>query len=478
MKKIAVVFCLAAVLLCVASPVYAASGVAVQVPQFAVMLNDKVYDNQHAKYPLLVYNDVTYFPMTYQLTRSLGLVTGWEEGKGLYIAQHAEWGQEEPDMTGNNRLGGRYQATVPNYPIYVNGWQVKNSGEQYPLLNFRNVTYFPLSWHYAHDEFGWNINWDAKTGLRVDSYGRFNASEIVWLAQMENHAALFQQNVNIYQETINEYGNPEYNRVGEKNTSYRLDFAADTLTKGAEEKLETTWERHDSTDVSESFRLDGTNVMYNGKAILSNIPKDYTENPQIYAKRFSADSANMLAVSLYYNTEIPAPYTPKVQYVFVEKNGAVLPVKQWDEKAYPGSFYETAKAYYACSYGQLVTGRFSNSLHTIIRIDKTNGKETVLNDLYSQYRSLEAIGVADDKLYVRAIYWGEEKDLQNPQYAEKVNPLRDGYFYIDGQNKLHKVHDYIDGDPFLAPNGKLYVYDNWRLQVTNLTDHRRITAAE
>ena len=72
-----------------------------------------MYDNQHAKYPLLVYHDVTYFPMTYQLTRSLGLVTGWEEGKGLYIAQHAEWGQEEPEMTGNNRLGGRYEATVP-----------------------------------------------------------------------------------------------------------------------------------------------------------------------------------------------------------------------------------------------------------------------------------------------------------------------------------------------------------------------------
>ena len=190
--------------------------VPVSLPEFPVALNGMEMDNQFTQYPLLVYNDVTYFPMTYQLTRSLGLVTGWEEGKGLYIAQHTEWEQGEPDMTGNNRLGGRYQATIPNYPIYVNGWQVKNSGEQYPLLNFRNVTYFPLSWHYAHDEFGWNINWDAKTGLRVDSYGRSNASEIVWLAQMENHAALFQQNVNIYQETINEYGNPEYNRVGGK----------------------------------------------------------------------------------------------------------------------------------------------------------------------------------------------------------------------------------------------------------------------
>ena len=68
--------------------------------------------------------------------------------------------------------------------------------------------------------------------------------------------------------------------------------------------------------------------------------------------------------------------------------------------------------------------------------------------------------------------------MQNPQYAEKVKPVQDGYFYIDAQNKLHKVHDYVDGTPFLAPNGKLYVYDDWHLQVINLTDHRRITATE
>ena len=49
---------------------------------------------------------------------------------------------------------------------------------------------------------------------------------------------------------------------------------------------------------------------------------------------------------------------------------------------------------------------------------------------------------------------------------------------MDAQNKLHKVHDYVDGTPFLAPNGKLYVYDDWHLQVINLTDHRRITATE
>lgn len=478
MKKIAVVFCLAAALLFVASPVYAKSGVAVQVPQFKVMLNSNMYDNQHAKYPLLVYKDVTYFPMTYQLTRSLGLVTGWEEGKGLYIAQHTEWGQGEPDMSGNNRLGGRYQATVPNYPIYVNGWQVKNSDEQYPLLNFRGVTYFPLSWHYAHEEFGWNIQWDEKTGLCVDNYGQHGGMNNFYLAQMEKNAALFQQYVEFYKEMKEADGSIHYVRTGDKYTSYRLDFATDTLIKSAEEKLETTWSRYDNTEISDEFSLDGTNLMYKGKAILSNLPEEYTENPQLYVHQYQTASANMLDVCLYYHMDVPAPYTPRVEYVFIEKGGTVQQLKQWNECDYPCGFYETANAYYACSDGHWMGGRFSNSLHTILKIDKASGKVTNLNNLYSQYRSLEVIGVADNKLYVRAIYWGDEEDLQNPQYAEKVNPLRDGYFYIDEQNKLHKVHDYIDGSIFLAPNGKLYVYDDWRLQVTNLTDHRRITVTE
>ena len=49
-----------------------------------------------------------------------------------------------------------------------------------------------------------------------------------------------------------------------------------------------------------------------------------------------------------------------------------------------------------------------------------------------------------------------------------------GYFYIDSSDKLHKVHDYVDGETFLAPNGKLYVYNSDTLQVINLTDHKKV----
>ena len=97
--------------------------------------------------------------------------------------------------------------------------------------------------------------------------------------------------------------------------------------------------------------------------------------------------------------------------IFLETKDGVQQIRQWNEADFLSGFYETENAYYFCSSARHVTSRFSNSLHTALKMDKNSGQETVLNDLYSQYRSLEAIGVDDDKLYVRAIYFGEEDDL-------------------------------------------------------------------
>ena len=473
MKKRMVLLVILVGILLWSNPAYA-KNVTVQVPTFKVELDGVAYDDQHAKYPLLVYQDVTYFPMTYQLTRSLGLVTGWDNKKGLYIAQHEEECREEADMSGNNKLGGKYTATVPTYPIIVNGWSVDNSKESYPLLNFRGVTYFPLSWHYAYEEFGWEIQWDAKTGLQVNVHDNRGC---IALIQLNQNSALFQQYITDFGETKNEEGDTVYTRIGDRYQNYRLDFAAEKLYEAGTKEEETTWETYDGEDVSEAFALNGTQLLYQGEVILSGIPEAYTEKTSILADRFSGENSHLLAVKLHYNTAIPAPYTPYVWYVFLETKDGVQQIRQWNEADFLSGFYETENAYYLCSSARHVTSRFSNSLHTILKMDKNSGQETILNDLYSQYRSLEAIGVDDDKLYVRAIYFGEEDDLQNPMFSSKVNPIQDGYFYIDSENKLHKVHDYVDGEPFLASNGKLYVYSADRLRVTNLTDHKQIPLA-
>lgn len=455
------------------TPAYA-QNVSVQVPTFPVELNDVAYDNQRANYPLLVYQDITYFPMTYRMTRSMGLITAWDNTKGLYIAQHDEGLYlEDEKMNGKNKLGGKYTASIADYPIKVNSWSIDNSKESYPLLNFRGVTYFPLSWRYAHDEFGWDIKWDAKIGLQVRSY-RDLADSYCTLIQVNQTNALFLEQITDYEKYTTESGEIGYTRIGVRDYAYRLNYAKDTLQKVSDTKKEITWQQDISENVSEEFSLNDRQLCYKGAVIVQEIPEECLDHPRVSVQRFVADSGDLLQVTIPY-TEIPAPYTPYVRYVFLESGGTVKEMTQWDGDSAVRRFYETKTTYYVCSHARNVMGRFYNSLCTIMKVDKASGKETILNDLYSQYGSLEAIGMADDKLYVRAIYFGDEDDLHRIEYDGKVNLFQDGYFYIDSDDKLHKVHDYVDGEAFLTPNGKLYVYNSDTLQVINLTDHKKVT---
>ena len=52
-------------------------------------------------------------------------------------------------------------------PIRVNGTSVDNAAEPYPLLLFRDVTYFPLTWRFAVNEFGWQYSFDSENGLVI-----------------------------------------------------------------------------------------------------------------------------------------------------------------------------------------------------------------------------------------------------------------------------------------------------------------------
>ncbi len=47
--------------------------------------------------------------------------------------------------------------------------KIDNSNEEYPLLVFRDVTYSPLTWRFAVDEFGWKYSFDQNSGLVINS---------------------------------------------------------------------------------------------------------------------------------------------------------------------------------------------------------------------------------------------------------------------------------------------------------------------
>lgn len=146
----------------------AVGDVKVEIPKFPVSINGVEVQNSHRQYPFVVYNDITYFPMTYYDCRFLGLETKWDSFSGLGIQKTGITGGYR-DYTGTSRNRKSYRAEAANFQVDVNGKIIDNSKEDYPLITFRNVTYFPLTWRFAVEEFGWEYKFEAKNGLEVNS---------------------------------------------------------------------------------------------------------------------------------------------------------------------------------------------------------------------------------------------------------------------------------------------------------------------
>ncbi|WP_438448467.1 hypothetical protein [Gorillibacterium sp. sgz5001074] len=51
-----------------------------ELPTFDIKLNGNLINNNDTEYPVLMYNDIAYFPMTYEYTHSLGIESSFSEG--------------------------------------------------------------------------------------------------------------------------------------------------------------------------------------------------------------------------------------------------------------------------------------------------------------------------------------------------------------------------------------------------------------
>lgn len=181
-KIIIVVLALASLL---QMPVFAADAgkkVTVNLPAFNVTLNGVKIESTYDKYPLIVYKDITYFPMTYHASRFMHLKANYYEPDptflGTLFVGYAE--QSEDTWTpypADKKNKATDTAVISEISVAVNTLDqnefIDNAEEQYPLLNFRGVTYFPLTWRFAAEEFGWDYGFDAKTGLTINAKEQF-----------------------------------------------------------------------------------------------------------------------------------------------------------------------------------------------------------------------------------------------------------------------------------------------------------------
>lgn len=147
--------------------VLAGQNVNVSLPAFKITMNDVKIDNNERVYPIIVYKDITYVPMTYNDSRFLGLETKWNSDSGLQVNKISVQLAYNPNKGSSNSY--LESAALPEFAIRVNGKNIDNKSETYPLLVFRDITYFPLTWRYMVDEFGWTSSFDPNGGLIINS---------------------------------------------------------------------------------------------------------------------------------------------------------------------------------------------------------------------------------------------------------------------------------------------------------------------
>lgn len=453
---------------------YALENVNVQIPTFEITINDEVFDNQNALYPFIMYNDVTYAPLTYNLCRRLGVITGWDNARGLYLARYTEdYFQYKPDLGGRYKKGATYTASIPSFPVVLNGVNInsKSTNNLYPVLVFKNVTYLPLTWDYVYYEFGWDISWDNIRGLKINSQNSYTSGTYLYLSEMNDKFVMLQNNKDLYTEVKNEDGSITYVNTGKDEIKeYKLDLDTNTLTYEGLKGKPTYFNENHSEKVEDGiFSIEDNSLLFNGQIVedLSNIEM---KNPSLYADKWTIGETKFYQVCVFTTDEIPAPYTPFKQFVYQETDGNIARVNNWDTNNYLDSVYKIGENYYLCSNGRHIVGRWSNSLSTVLKIS-TDGKTTVINDKYKDYLSMKAIGVKDNKLVLKATWFGEPSMIDS---KEKISAINDGYFYLDENDSLTKIYPYIEGNTFLAPNGHLYLISSSRILIIDMTTGERI----
>ena len=171
MKKVIVFFLSFTVLFTSSSfsQCMADDSIIVTLPDFDVSLNAQQTISTYRKYPLVVYKNITYFPMTYYDAKLLGLSTKWNKVDGLSVDKNEDYFYEYVNELNDVKNSSKQTSKIITGKIKVNGKEVDNTKEPYPLLLFRDVTYFPLTWRFAVDEFGWEYHFDSKNGLVINS---------------------------------------------------------------------------------------------------------------------------------------------------------------------------------------------------------------------------------------------------------------------------------------------------------------------
>lgn len=418
-----------------------AQNVRVVIPSYKCIIGDCDVYYADSQYPLISYKDITYFPMTYDYCRALNLISTWT-GSELYIAYNRSTGSLPVYDTQKNAAA--YNASLPSYPIYINGKLIDNQKEEYPLLNFRGVTYFPMTWRFAAEEFNWTVSWENNT-FTLLTYREDTKDFLSRLFSLDSENAL------LHRQAPSDYED-EY---------FRLNYKTEQLTKTTLESegfasydalYQTTYPKYEK---SEDVTFDGTSYLVGGVKLgtVKHLENGGSASDLSgYASVEEMNGIKFLNVVIYTSTpdEIPPPYTPFERYGFLILGGKYVFVQ---EDAYFTNCTALGDDIYVNAIRYIHWKGMATSGEKLYKIS-ADGSVMCINDLFPDYGSMKLIGAAQNKLYLKC-EWANN-DIP-PIETYEVSAANDGYFCYENE-KLTKLFPWIyTGSDIASPDGKIFV---------------------
>lgn len=172
------------VLFCLCFPYFAAAEsntVTVEIPGFSVTVNGIEYNSNYSEFPFLLYNDITYLPMTYDFATFMGLNITFKRGVNnvyhkdemiLHIGNGERTAPELGQYLKKEKNKTSYQAVIPDYHTYISFERKEYDNDSlYPMINFNGVTYLPMTWNVIHTLLDWEYSFDSDSGLVINSTG-------------------------------------------------------------------------------------------------------------------------------------------------------------------------------------------------------------------------------------------------------------------------------------------------------------------
>lgn len=453
--------------LCVTSFCFSVSAewkkIMVQIAPFYTEIQGMSVDNRYVQYPLITYKDITYFPMTFDLCTQLGLVCGYDDEKGLFITrEYVNYYPESPKSFGDkatNYYNRLYDAQIPTYPVYLNGVSIDNEKEEYPLINFRGITYFPMTWRFAYEELNFDIEWSEKDySFKLYNDGK---STPPYAYAVEGNIVKLQNANDVYETTITENGDESHSLLYRYYSRYEFDTLAQSVSRNEDSEIQQPVLMPDRGDAITPTALEATvkgKSIYVGNSLLTTLDNEESVTAaNIYEYKTGESTLLHLNVQI---GDAPPPYTTFKEYFFKHDASGIKQIA-WDERnTFSGIYPDGNGAFYISTRGYRPTysGRWSNSFSDIYRYtDGADSFECITEKHKDLFNSMSVIGVSDGKLYVLGMWYNAEKDRYNDRGISLFGAVNSGYYTIDMKTgELAKLYPYISGETFFGPDGNLY----------------------